>query len=162
MITAVDVILQFGVLMFGALATYYWQWTKGGVYVQTFAFPMTCVGTVILYAGLSLCVHYIDASIKEKIYDTSLNPPPGSLTDQPGSESARPEDLRIVWLQRDQQIGEVHFKPLAIFGNKESDSLRMVRTSHRIEPESVADQKKVDAYRNDFKNVGVGFVVVGT
>jgi hypothetical protein len=155
-------------MVFGALATYYWRWSKAGAPVQNFAFPMACAGTVSVCAGLSLCAYFIDASTDEEIYKRKRM---SSAIDKEAGQS-NSETLSLVWLQKDQKVGEMHFQPQAIFGNKKRrnsenrdaptlidskgnhlEKIEMLRTSH---PRNETSSKPGS------ECVTVGFIVFGT
>lgn len=162
------VVVQSAVLVFGALATYYWRWTKAGAPVENFAFPMACAGTVSVCIGLSLCAYFIDASTDEEIYKRKRT---SSATDKEAGQSTS-ETLSLVWLQKDQRVGEMHFQPQAIFGNRkrrtsESKDAQTITDSKEIHLEKIEMLRTSHPRNENSSNVGsegvkVSFIVVGT
>ena len=111
-------VLQSVVVIFGALVTYQWKWTKAGAPVASYGYPMTAAGTLALTLGLILCSRVIEASTNEKVYKFP--------------EEA-PVARHIVWLQKAQTAADNVFRSAAIFGSGKQDKkgVRSIRTSSR-------------------------------
>jgi hypothetical protein len=133
----IGVTLQSAILVFGALITYYWKWTKGGIPVDSFAFPLTAAGTTALCLGLYLCAHVIEASTREEIWEKipEFIPRPIEEDASAAEMNLRKPCIQVVWLQKGQNFGDAAFRPMAIFpsyGQQVSQKdLHMLRTSHR-------------------------------
>ena len=111
-------VLQSVVLIFGALVTYRWEWTKAGAPVASYGYPMTAAGTLSLSLGLILCSRVVEASTNERVHPF---PEEGALS------------RRIVWLQKAQTAADNVFRSAAIFGSEEQGKkgVRSIRTSSR-------------------------------
>ena len=120
MVAVLSVVLQLAVLVFGALATYVWKWTKRGISVGSFAFPITAAGTLSVCVGLTLCSRIVEASTTETYW--KINP-----------EITKGRRLQIVWLQKARLIHGTNIQSLAIFASEDQqkNGLRCLRTSQR-------------------------------
>lgn len=112
-VAVIATILQFGVLVFCGLATYYpsLKFQKDDKAIQGYAFPCTATGTLTLVIGLLICSHVVESSTTEERYE------PG-----PGRRA------RMVWLQKTQTVSDQHFGSYAIFA---ADDRKLITTSHR-------------------------------
>jgi len=115
------VILQLGVVAFDALATYHWGWDKGGTSVPKYAFPLTSIGTVGLVYGMYLCAYIIEVSTEELTWT-----PENSQT-----KNEKPKQLRILWVQKSQTVGDQSFGSYAIYAPFTETASRRLLTSHR-------------------------------
>jgi len=122
MVAAAGLVLQSVVLIFGALVTYKWQWTKAGAPVASYGYPMTAAGTVALSLGLILCSRVVEASTKETVYVAPNTTPERNLVSR-----------HIVWLQKAQTAADNVFPSAAIFGSGKQNEkgVRSIRTSAR-------------------------------
>ncbi|KAG5660338.1 hypothetical protein KAF25_002944 [Fusarium avenaceum] len=112
-VAIIATILQFGVLIFCGLATYYpsLKFQKEDTAIQSYAFPCTATGTLTLVVGLLICSHVVESSTTEERY----KPGPGRRA-------------RMVWLQKTQTVSDQHFGSYAIFA---ADDRELITTSHR-------------------------------
>ena len=115
-------VLQSIVLVFGALVTYRWTWTKAGVPVASYGYPMTAAGTLALSLGLTLCSRVVEASTNETVHVAPRTTPEKQLASR-----------HIVWLQKAQTAADNVFRSAAIFGSREQNKkgVRSIRTSTR-------------------------------
>ncbi|KAI6762512.1 hypothetical protein HG530_008492 [Fusarium avenaceum] len=112
-VAVIATILQFGVLIFCGLATYYpsLEFQKDDKAIQSYAFPCTATGTLTLVVGLLICSHVVESSTTEERY----KPGPGRRA-------------RMVWLQKTQTVSDQYFGSYAIFA---ADDRKLITTSHR-------------------------------
>jgi ankyrin repeat protein len=103
-VALVGVILQFGVLVYSGFATYHrrLRFQEGGAAVQSYAFPITATGTLILVTGMLVCAHVVEGSTKEKRYEFT----------EKGNQA------RVLWLQRSEAVGDQSFSSVAIFAKE--------------------------------------------
>lgn len=112
-VAVIAIILQFGVVVFCGLVTYYpsLKFQKDDKPIQSYAFPCTATGTLTLVLGLLICSHVVESSTTENRY----KPGPGRRA-------------RMVWLQKTQTVSDQHFGSYAIFA---ADDRELITTSHR-------------------------------
>ncbi|KAH6949228.1 hypothetical protein DER45DRAFT_96572 [Fusarium avenaceum] len=112
-VAVIATILQFRVLVFCGLATYYpsLKFQKDDKAIQGYAFPCTATGTLTLVVGLLIYSHVVESSTTEERY----KPGPGRRA-------------RMVWLQKTQTVSDQHFGSYAIFA---ADDRELITTSHR-------------------------------
>ncbi|KAM0376593.1 hypothetical protein ACHAO7_011449 [Fusarium culmorum] len=81
---AFGTLLQLGVLAYSGFATYHpaLKFQKDDKPIESYAYPCTAVGTLILVFGMLLCGHVVESSTDEKRY-----------------KAAKGWNARIVWLQ---------------------------------------------------------------
>ncbi|KAF8426996.1 hypothetical protein EV426DRAFT_686533 [Tirmania nivea] len=116
------VILQLAVVAFEAMATYYFRWDKGGETVAKYAFPLTSIGTVGLVYGMYLCAYIIEISTEELTWKPEKNSQ---------NENKKPKQLRIIWVQKSQTVGDQGFGSYAIYAPFTETASRCLLTSHR-------------------------------
>ncbi|KAF4999927.1 hypothetical protein FGRMN_2165 [Fusarium graminum] len=108
-VAAVGTILQVGVLVFAVYVTYYLQWEKEGSRPDSYACPITIVGTLLLFLGIFLCAFLIGESTDEKVFDR-----------KPVKDSDRMNQSIIYWLQPGGQVlGDQVFDPFCCSDYKE-------------------------------------------
>ena len=120
MAAVIAIILQLAVLAVGALITYKWRLDKGGRAVASYAFPLTCIGTLGLVFGMYLCAYIIEISTQE------LQWLPNSATEKDSTSGDK--RYRIIWVQKGQTVGDQGFGSYTIHAPSESHTLI---TSHR-------------------------------
>lgn len=116
----VGIALQAAVLVFAALATYYWEFPKAGEAVRAYSYPTTATGTVVLALGMFICAAVVERSTEEVNY-----------AKVPGG---RRYNIRIVWLQRGRIVNDQTFDSFAVIATTPSDAVltsRRRRTSAR-------------------------------
>ncbi|KAG8161046.1 hypothetical protein KVR01_009310 [Diaporthe batatas] len=59
---------QASIVVFGGLATYFWQWQKDGASPPKWAFPVMTAGTISLSCGMFSCALLIDRSSAERVF----------------------------------------------------------------------------------------------
>ncbi|PKK54239.1 hypothetical protein CI102_559 [Trichoderma harzianum] len=57
-------VLQIGVLVFAVLVTYYFRWEKDDIHPESYACPLTIIGTVLLCGGIFLCAFLVGGEHK--------------------------------------------------------------------------------------------------
>ncbi|OPB44973.1 hypothetical protein A0O28_0091110 [Trichoderma guizhouense] len=67
-VAMIGVILQVGVLAFAVLVTYYLRWERDGIRPESYACPLTIIGTVLLCGGIFLCAFLVGESTKEQVF----------------------------------------------------------------------------------------------
>lgn len=68
---SVGVLIQAGVLIFGALVTYTLRWTKDNALPPKWAFPLMLMGTLFLDGGMFFCAFIIENSTQERVFRRS-------------------------------------------------------------------------------------------
>jgi hypothetical protein len=66
--SGLGVITQAFVVVYGGLATYFWQWQKDNVSPPEWAFPVMTGGTISLCCGMFSCAFLIDRSTEERVF----------------------------------------------------------------------------------------------
>lgn len=117
----IGTILQFGVLVYAAFATYHphlkLQGGGSGFGRASYAFPLTLVGTLFLVAGMSVCSHVIERSTEEKNYRVKLG-----------------ADAHILWLQKVATVGDQEFSSYAIFAEHKRNLITTSRRNNQNDP----------------------------
>ncbi|TGZ78784.1 hypothetical protein EX30DRAFT_309612, partial [Ascodesmis nigricans] len=109
------IIVQVGVLIYGALISYYkWKtnFLKDGATPPRFAYPILAAGTILLVFGMFLCAYVIEHHTAEDKW----------IVD--------PKTIWLIWLQRGQTVNDQRFESYAICPPRPKDVLL---TSRRIE-----------------------------
>ncbi|KAF8428086.1 hypothetical protein EV426DRAFT_571430 [Tirmania nivea] len=112
------VILQLAVLAGDAIITYKYRLEKGGRAVATYAFPLTCIGTLGLVFGMYLCASIIEVSTQELEW----------LPISAAENNFGTRQYRILWVQKGQTVGDQRFASYAIYAPSQHHTLM---TSHR-------------------------------
>ncbi|KAM0550207.1 hypothetical protein ACHAPJ_009055 [Fusarium lateritium] len=108
-VAVIGTILQAGVLIFAAVVTYYLKWEKEGSRPNSYACPLTIIGTVLLFCGVFLCAFLIGESTSERVFDRKTM----ESTDRSMSST-------IYWVQPGGQIlGDQTFDPFCYSDKKE-------------------------------------------
>ncbi|KAK2036496.1 hypothetical protein LZ31DRAFT_227091 [Colletotrichum somersetense] len=79
---------QASVIVFGALATFYWRYEKDDAPPQTWAFPLMISRTVLLSCGMFWCACLVERSTKERVF--RRDKPCGNVSvyvTQPGNQT---------------------------------------------------------------------------
>lgn len=66
--SGLGIVTQAFIVVFGGLATYFWQWQKDGVSPPKWAFPVMTAGTISLSCGMFSCALLIDRSTAERVF----------------------------------------------------------------------------------------------
>ncbi|UKZ83793.1 hypothetical protein TrVFT333_011606 [Trichoderma virens FT-333] len=61
-------VLQAGVLVFAAIVTYHLHWEKDGSHPESYACPLTIIGTLLLCGGIFLCAFLVGQSTNERVF----------------------------------------------------------------------------------------------
>ncbi|KAI5786974.1 hypothetical protein DFH27DRAFT_574581 [Peziza echinospora] len=124
LIAAVAIMLQSAVIAFEALVTYRYRWKKGGVSIAPYAFPLVAIGTLGLVGGMFLCAAIVEArTIEARWYKAQRKFDP--VHQHPNELAVA--DIRIVWVQRSQTVGDQTFPAHAIYSQKQ----KYLETSHK-------------------------------
>ncbi|KAL1839402.1 hypothetical protein VTJ49DRAFT_1533 [Mycothermus thermophilus] len=117
-VAAIGIVLQLGVLVYAGIAAYHFHpvLLDDGDPVESYAFPCTVAGTLLLVVGTLICAHVVESSTSE----TRLRPIDGM-------------ELRLVWLQKHGTVNDQAFDSFAIFPETAQP---LVTTSHRADEES--------------------------
>lgn len=127
---AFGITLQLGVLVFDYFITYHpgFRQTKGGRAVRSYAFPLTCMGTLALIGGVFVCSYIIESATTAEIHSTI---------------EARSK-LQMLWIQQGGSVNDQIFDSYLILARSESD---YVITSRR--------RKRLSGSRNAFITSGL-------
>lgn len=98
----IGTLLQLGALVFPAMSTYYWKWTKGGSAIAAYGYPCFAAGTVMIVIGMIFCGRVIE----------------GSTTEQEFAPEHPAPDIRIMRLQKACTVSDKHFPSYAIFNSE--------------------------------------------
>ena len=109
----IGIVLQSFILVFPALAIYYWKWPRKDVLVPGYAYGCFAAGTVAVIVGLLGCSHVIEGSTTEYTFKPTVE--------------AGEKIQQIVRLQMPCTVGSQQFKSFAIL-NYPNDMF--VRRSH--------------------------------
>ncbi|RPB06984.1 hypothetical protein P167DRAFT_496421, partial [Morchella conica CCBAS932] len=122
-IAAMGVILQVGVLVFDWFITYHpdFRQKKGGRDVRSYAFPLTCMGTLVLITGVFVCSYIIESAATAEIHLPDVG------------------TLQMLWIQQGGSVSDQIFDSYLILARSPSDH---VITSRR--------RKRVRGSRKDF------------
>ncbi|RFU77696.1 ankyrin repeat-containing domain-containing, partial [Trichoderma arundinaceum] len=100
-------ILQVSVLVFAVVVTYYLRWEKGGNRPESYACPLTIVGTLIECGGIFLCAYLVGQSTNERVFHRKRDDRAKQSTG--GKKSAHSS---IFWVQPGGQVlGDQVFDP---------------------------------------------------
>lgn len=118
---AIGVLLQSGVLIFSAFATYHPKmgYEKEGKKVDGYGFPLAAVGTVILVFGMWICSVVVEKSSIEETW----------VVQRHGNDKSSTVPLRLVWLQQGGAVTDQQFDSYAIFANEKRESIMTSRLS---------------------------------
>ncbi|KAF5492103.1 Ankyrin repeat and SAM domain-containing protein 3 [Colletotrichum siamense] len=96
LVGVIGFVLQVGVLIYAATATYYLRLEKDGEQPPSYACPMVIVGTVLVCGGVFFCAVLVGESTEEEIYQRERN---------------LSERSSLYWLQPAQVHGDQTFEP---------------------------------------------------
>ncbi|KAK8124388.1 uncharacterized protein PG998_000147 [Apiospora kogelbergensis] len=82
-------LLQTGVLAFAATATYYLRWEKNERPPESYAFPLTLIGTSLLCFGTYLCASLVGERTVERVFIR---------------KGPNPKDMKFCWVQPGGQV----------------------------------------------------------
>jgi ankyrin repeat protein len=120
------VFLQISLLVYGGLITQYSGITsnfqKDSHAVESYSFPLTLAGTLLLRIGMGICSHVVGSSTEEEIFIPA--------------ESWR---ARLVWLQQQKTVGDQEFKSFALFTKDDQPN---IITSSRVNQDQYFNGKK--------------------
>ena len=137
--------LQAGILVFFGVMVYHpvaQKWfLKDDRPVVGYAFPLTCIGTILLVSGVFLCALVVESSTKEEIY----KPIDGY-------------ELRMFWLQQNQKVNDQLFESTALYSVERADVFRTSRRdpTKMDRDKTKKDKAKRDANKNVFAKPGLG------
>lgn len=116
------IVLQVGVLAGSALFTYHptWRLEKGGEPVEEYAFPLMCIGTILLVSGMFICATVIEQSTIEYAWTYSKDEVPGQedLKGRRRDKVIDEEELNLLWLQRELMVNDQSFNSYALLTTK--------------------------------------------
>lgn len=121
------VLVQLAVLIFSGCTVYHPTYKEGfkkdGEEVESYAYPLFAVGTVILSVGMLICAAVIERSTTED--EWSINT--GTDSDDHGFKA------RILWLQKSHVVSDQTFNSFVIFANQPRKTILSSRRT--MEPE---------------------------
>ncbi|KAK2007968.1 hypothetical protein LZ32DRAFT_665874 [Colletotrichum eremochloae] len=118
-VAAFGTILQLGVLLYSGFATYHptLKFQKDDSPIESYAYPCTAVGTLILVFGMILCAHVVDNSTTEERY-------------QPKPEVDM--KVRMVWLQQTKIVSDQVFGSFAIYATNDQPFITTSRRTQKV------------------------------
>ncbi|RSM19072.1 hypothetical protein CDV31_001993 [Fusarium ambrosium] len=121
---SVGVILQMCVVAFFGIITYHPTikntFRKDNKRVNDYAFPLAVSGTLVLALGVFLCGTVVESSTRETHYKRNDK-----------------YEMRIVWIQQKQTVGDQVFEPFATFPNTPRNVVTMSRRCDKVEARSL-------------------------
>lgn len=108
-------ILQLSALVFPAVTTYYWKWTKGGSVIAAYGYPCFAAGTIMVALGMIFCGRVIEGSTTEHEFIPILHP----------------TKSRIMRLQKACTVSDQHFPSYAIFNSPKDMRIRTSRLNNK-------------------------------
>ncbi|KAH0437104.1 ankyrin repeat domain-containing protein 28 [Colletotrichum camelliae] len=96
LVGAIGFVMQVGVLLYAATATYYLRLEKDGKQPSSYACPMVIVGTILVCGGVFFCAVLVGESTEEEIYQRKRD---------------LSERSSLYWLQPAQVHGDQTFEP---------------------------------------------------
>ncbi|KDN62943.1 hypothetical protein CSUB01_08487 [Colletotrichum sublineola] len=118
-VAAFGTILQLCVLLYSRFATYHptLKFQKDGSPIESYAYPCTAVGTLILVLGMILCAHVVDNSTTEERY-------------QPKPEIDM--KVRMVWLQQTKIVSDQVFGSFVIYATNDQPFITTSRRTQKV------------------------------
>lgn len=105
--------LQLIGLLFPALISYHWNWSKGSKPAQRYAYPCFLIGSSAIILGMILCSHVIEGITAETTFAPSKHPPS--------------KILRILRIQRACTVSDQTFPSYMIFNSINNKTIRTSR-----------------------------------
>jgi hypothetical protein len=105
--------LQLIGLLFPALISYHWDWSKGSQPVQRYAYPCFLIGSTAIIVGMILCSHVIEGITVESTFTPSKDPPS--------------KILRVLRIQRACTVSDQTFPSYIIFNSINNKTIRTSR-----------------------------------
>jgi hypothetical protein len=105
--------LQLIGLLFPALISYHWNWSKGSYPVRRYAYPCFLIGSSAIILGMILCSHVIEGITVETTFEPSRHPPS--------------KILRILRIQRACTVSDQTFPSYMIFNSIDNKTIRTSR-----------------------------------
>ncbi|RPA81717.1 ankyrin [Ascobolus immersus RN42] len=128
------VALQAGVLAFTGPTTYHpklkFKFMKEGDPVESQAYPLTAVGTVLLVLGMWVCSFVVESSTREDVWEVreTGSIPSSCLPPQPT------KPFRVFWLQQSGSVTDQQFDSYAIIARQQRTSLLTSRLRSTLRP----------------------------
>ncbi|QPC71950.1 hypothetical protein HYE68_002702 [Fusarium pseudograminearum] len=109
-------ILQLGVLAYSGFATYHpaLKFQKDDKPIESYAYPCTAIGTLVLVIGMLLCGHVVESSTDEKRY--------GAVAEW---------KARMVWLQQTKTVSDQVFNSYMVYAKDDQQTIITSRRSNR-------------------------------
>ncbi|KAM0430881.1 hypothetical protein ACHAPT_005514 [Fusarium lateritium] len=108
-VALIGLILQTGVLLFAAIVTYYLQWEKDGSRPESYACPLTIIGTVLVCSGVFLCAFLVGQSTDERVYRRKG---PAEASKSTPAETSKSTPSFMYWVQPGGQVlGDQTYDP---------------------------------------------------
>ena len=96
--------------------------------MAAYAFPLTSIGTVGLVYGMYLCAYIIEISTEELTW----------VPKYPQGKHDKLKQLRILWVQSSQTVGDQGFGSYAIYAPFKENAPSHLMTSHRRQDKEFA------------------------
>ncbi|OBS25934.1 hypothetical protein FPOA_06467 [Fusarium poae] len=108
--------LQLGVLAYSGFATYHpvLKFQKDDKPIESYAYPCTAIGTLVLVLGMLLCGHVVESSTDEKRY-----------------EAVAGWRARMVWLQQTKTVSDQVFNSYMVYPKDDRQTITTSRRSNK-------------------------------
>ncbi|CAF3624587.1 unnamed protein product [Fusarium graminearum] len=108
--------LQLGVLTYSGFATYHpaLKFQKDKKPIESYAYPCTAIGTLVLVLGMMLCGHVVESSTDEKRY-----------------QAVAGWKTRMVWLQQTKTVSDQVFNSHMVYAKDDRQTITKSRRSNR-------------------------------
>ncbi|KAG8673766.1 hypothetical protein FPOAC2_07237 [Fusarium poae] len=108
--------LQLGVLAYSGFPTYHpaLKFQKDDKPIESYAYPCTAIGTLVLVLGMLLCGHVVESSTDEKWY-----------------EAAAGWKTRMVWLQQTKTVSDQVFNSYMVYPKDDRQTITTSRRSNK-------------------------------
>ena len=139
--------MSVGIIMYGA-STVYLRHLRTILRETTpppWAFPLTCTGTLSIFAGMFLCAHLINNESNEtflKRISAERNADSLTVIGNPNNETPT-TDGEVFWLQKAQTVGDQTFK--AYIG-RSHESKRYIKSTRATLSRQPSLRKRVELY----------------
>ena len=118
------IVLQFGMLVFCGLSVYHQEFSrrfpKNGRPVETYAFPIMALGTILLMVGMLICSAAVEITTEEMEY-------------RPVKAASH---VGLLWLQKSHTVNDQSFDSFALGHSPGAGGHDLILTSRRQPDES--------------------------
>lgn len=114
-VAPIGTILQLGVLIFEWFITYHptFKQQKGGRDMRAYAFPLTCIGTLVIVSGMLICSYIIESATTDQIHRSNG------------------ESLGMLWIQKGGSVDDQLFDSYLILAREKRNNVITSRRQGR-------------------------------